>query len=680
MRLRYAILAVATLVALSGYRCHPQSPNAFHLIGYAVIDAAYDPVSDRLCLLSADPPALHVFYPNSGVDVSITLPPSPEVLAVSPDGTVAAVAHDQALTQIDLRNHSVVATVPISPDPFDMVITGDGYARIFPEGVRENTVSSVDLSTGVETVMPWPPSSDGRVAAVHADGLTVYAADTHFVPDDIHRYAPAGPELKVLRNSPYHGDYPFCGALWPSEDGLRLLTGCGHVLRTSPQRFEDMTYNGMLSHAAELESASHSAERSRTLVIPKAVPGVADDADREVQIYEDQQLGFLGTMTLPDFPDGTPAHGRHVFWNAPGEKFLAVVESTSSGSFGVLVRKYSETLFSGAVPPPPPDQDFLRLAGFRVVDAEYSAALDRIVAVSGAPPALHVIDPESGQTNSLPLPHAGWSVGVSPNGLGAAVAHDGYVSQVGLAPLELLNTWPVPWTVLDIAASDDGRAFVVPDPDPHDKPVWGVDLATGEYATGPFIRSISYPSAHAKLHPHHPILYVAHYYERDLWHHDVSSLAPNYRWYLPAFGTPPCSNLWLSRDGARIFTACGHVFSASLLREEDLQHQGQIATNTRIRHLDHSETADQVAFIEQDNWIIGHPDADQTLRLASASTFLETASIDLPDFVVQGDIHASRGQFAFFASSGDRLYVVVEAAPESGLLWDQGIVAYDITP
>src|SRR6185369_4172658 len=51
---------------------------------------------------------------------------------------------------------------------------------------------------------------------------------------------------------------------------------------------------------------------------------------------------------------------------------------------------------------------------FRVVDAEYSSALDRIVAISANPSRLNIYDPATGMTTPVTLPIPGNAVTVTP--------------------------------------------------------------------------------------------------------------------------------------------------------------------------------------------------------------------------------------------------------------------------
>ena len=92
----------------------------------------------------------------------------------------------------------------------------------------------------------------------------------------------------------------------------------------------------------------------------------------------------------------------------------------------------------------------------RVVDAEYSGALARIVMVSATPNRLHVFDPLTAVDVPVDLPLAPTSLSVGPDGLFAAVGHDGWVSYVDLSAGSLVKTMPVSTAAVDVVLAGNG--------------------------------------------------------------------------------------------------------------------------------------------------------------------------------------------------------------------------------
>ncbi len=69
---------------------------------------------------------------------------------------------------------------------------------------------------------------------------------------------------------------------------------------------------------------------------------------------------------------------------------------------------------------------------FRPLDADYSAALDRIIMISTAPNQLHIYDAATQNESTVTLAKAPLSISLSADGRYAAVAHDGFISYVNL--------------------------------------------------------------------------------------------------------------------------------------------------------------------------------------------------------------------------------------------------------
>ncbi|HAW86066.1 MAG: hypothetical protein A2004_01085 [Spirochaetes bacterium GWC1_61_12] len=82
------------------------------------------------------------------------------------------------------------------------------------------------------------------------------------------------------------------------------------------------------------------------------------------------------------------------------------------------------------------------------VMAAYSRSLDRIVVLCQAPDRLVLVNPANGQLSSVTLPHTPYSLGLSLDGLDAAIGYDGYVGVVNLggASPVVASTWSIPFT------------------------------------------------------------------------------------------------------------------------------------------------------------------------------------------------------------------------------------------
>jgi hypothetical protein len=74
----------------------------------------------------------------------------------------------------------------------------------------------------------------------------------------------------------------------------------------------------------------------------------------------------------------------------------------------------------------------------------------------------------------------------------------------------------------------------------------------------------------------------------------------------------------------------------------------------------------------------GDVGAGTRVRLFDAATFDFLGDLPLTPFALVSGTAPARGRFAFFDRSGQRLYVIVEADPRSGIANGFGIQSFDV--
>jgi hypothetical protein len=60
-----------------------------------------------------------------------------------------------------------------------------------------------------------------------------------------------------------------------------------------------------------------------------------------------------------------------------------------------------------------------------------------------------------------------------------------------------------------------------------------------------------------------------------------------------------CDDLWMSKDGRRIFTQCGNVFRSSSVNAEDRSYNGSLSEVSRILHVFHNTAGDKLHVVVQ---------------------------------------------------------------------------------
>lgn len=311
---------------------------------------------------------------------------------------------------------------------------------------------------------------------------------------------------------------------------------------------------------------------------------------------------------------------------------------------------------------------------FKVIDAEYSKELDKIIMVSGTPSnQLHIYDPVSGQDTPVDLVHLPTSVSVGPDGKYAAVGYSGFISYVDLATPALVKTLPVAVeTMSDIVLAGNGYVYAFPAT--AYSAISCVNIATGEVTSSTGM-SLS-ANTRARLLPGGTVLYDTDAYIIQKFDLSEGTAAFLYDSSNPGFNYTACGDIWMSEDGMRIYTRCGKVFPASSGNTRDLAPIGSIQNLGFTRQITHSSAAGKVAAIPEYDVSFNRTSDDTEVQIFDDESLALEKSVSLPRFSVNGSRYAGHGRFVFYDSTGVKMFVVLQADAASGLLNDHGIIIY----
>jgi chitinase len=293
---------------------------------FRVDRAEYSRGLDRIVVISTQPSnQLHIVDPVTKEETPIDLPYPPKCLSVSPDGLFVAVGHGGWVSYIDLDAQEIVKTLATSAaDPRDVILAGNGYVYLFPRNGAFESIPCVNIETEVETLSEEFFEGNTRVRR-HPDSKAIYGAWNDTVPQNIEKYDISAGTLSYLYESPYFGDYPMCGNLWMSDDGLRIITKCGTVFSASEVQSEDMIYQGVLLDLTTITWLDHSSTIGDVAVV--------SNEDEAVRIFDYESLALEATVPLPTaVSEGTayPLHGRWVFYRSDGSEYYVLVRIDAS--------------------------------------------------------------------------------------------------------------------------------------------------------------------------------------------------------------------------------------------------------------------------------------------------------------------------------------------------------------
>lgn len=306
---------------------------------------------------------------------------------------------------------------------------------------------------------------------------------------------------------------------------------------------------------------------------------------------------------------------------------------------------------------------------FRVIDAEYSAHLDAIVAVAESPNALYIYKPDTQAMTTVLLNLVPRCVSVSPDGKFAAVGHNAKISYVDLEAGTLVKTLDVSTNVLDVVLAGNGFVYAFPVSDQWQN-IHCVRIDTNVETLG--LGSI-YAGMRGRLHPGGTSIYGADngLSPSDIEKHDISGGTADFLYDSPYHGDfSMCGNVWFSTDGSRIFTPCGNVFRSTNDPATDMRYAGSMTIEAALRWISHTAAGNNIAALPSGT-------TGNKIRYYTPDFYVFRGTATLPSFSVENQTWPSFGRWIFFNTAGTKQYVVVQADQGSGILYDYGVVTID---
>lgn len=299
-----------------------------------------------------------------------------------------------------------------------------------------------------------------------------------------------------------------------------------------------------------------------------------------------------------------------------------------------------------------------------VVAAEYSRALDRIVAIGAWPYRLYVIDPVGRTEAAVDLYARPTALALAPDGRRAVVG-----MFPGLVPVELtaggatlgkgvefpFEAWSAVLTGAGIACGLSSR---------DTEPIQCVDLGTGATTFG----AGAAPAARswARLHPGGGRVYTTSQLTTTLefTRHDLTGGGTAFAGAAPtSTSRSTCARLWLTDDGARIVSACGDVYaSAAQLGSapgDDMVLAGALEGASGLAWVDDSTAAGRVLAVSKGPQ---YGSAGGELRLYEGGTLAPLGASELPRLCADGVGQRAMGRYGFWSSDGSRQIVIAQAA------------------
>lgn len=309
---------------------------------------------------------------------------------------------------------------------------------------------------------------------------------------------------------------------------------------------------------------------------------------------------------------------------------------------------------------------FARLP-FKLIDAEYSTQLDKIIMVSANPNQLHIYDPATATDTVLDLPLIPNSVSIGPDGTHLAIGSHQTIAYVNLSTLQIEKNFSYYFHIADVILAGNGYIYVIPET-ANSGFLFSIEIASGHLTASSEWHV--YSGTRAKLHPDGKFIYGTNpaISYGVLEKYNIQTNPAEYLYDSTSqINYVPGRNLWFSKDGQRIFVETGYVLTSSADKSKDMTYIGQLAGIDSISDLDHSPVTNQLAALEFNS---------QKLNLYSSDDLAYQKSITLPGFQVNDQSYTSCGRYIFFSNDGSKLFAITQAEKAAGLAYDCAVISY----
>jgi len=320
-----------------------------------------------------------------------------------------------------------------------------------------------------------------------------------------------------------------------------------------------------------------------------------------------------------------------------------------------------------------------RLLTHDVVDAEYSKALDAVVMVSSAPPALHLYDVTTQAERVVALATVPTAVSVSPDGLSADVGHGDSVSHVDLTRVgsgspDTVRRFSLERPVGDLVTADSGWTHVFSAGN-QSGGIYSINVLTG--STRQFG---GFEDMRARLNPLGSAIYgtTTTISPSDIYRYSLDQGTISGGRDSPYHGNyQMCGDLWLSANGRRVYTACGNTFRASDFPSQDMTYMGILPRlnndfyGPRIVSLSDSAEAGQIALIDapapqfQRDCGVVYAECSSRLGIYESQHVNAIATYSIPDAQVDGVQRRQVAQYVFHSRDGTTKYLITWLYPGS---------------
>ncbi|MBX0328140.1 protein kinase [Oscillochloris sp. ZM17-4] len=298
---------------------------------------------------------------------------------------------------------------------------------------------------------------------------------------------------------------------------------------------------------------------------------------------------------------------------------------------------------------------------YRVLDAAYSPAIDRLLLIQESTASLFIVNPIDGSTQEVDLPKPATALAISRDGARAAIGHDARVTIVDLRSGQVEKSLELSAQASSLVLADNNRVYVSPARDQWSA-IHAIDLSSGREVLGQ--SNQIYAQTQLALGPDSASLYTADrgLSPSDIAHFDISGDAPVALYDSPYHGDyEMCGDLWVAPEGHKIVTACANVFRAAPERERDMTYTGSLSPLKGVADAAFVTETGTIAALPRFAYADEGRVADQNeVYFFEYETLNPEGVVTLPDFKSGVTTYRSYGRHIFASGDGKSFYVIVQ--------------------
>jgi len=305
-----------------------------------------------------------------------------------------------------------------------------------------------------------------------------------------------------------------------------------------------------------------------------------------------------------------------------------------------------------------------------IIDAEYSKSLNALVYLSDQSQELVILSMDDFSRQRVGLPQQAHTVGVSPDGLFAAVSHDNLASLVDLSAGTLTDQQVTGIHFGDIVLDRNYIAHVSPRLflfdeafyEANDK-IYSVDFTNNVTNEAGF----AYKTTHMRMHPSLDVMYGTWLglSFQDIAKWDLGAGQANFvsdSRYHSDFRIE--FDLWISETGDRILTQGESIFTADSVAENDMEFVATLPEIRRLRWADHSAERNQ--WVATTKWTsIKEDEIDPTIDreyfIFDDSTFALQQRVEIEGIPTPTGTMPAAGQQVFYSDDGSEIFLVLSS-------------------